>query len=180
MDQLCNNKEINTLEKFIESFNIFIEAENMIFEKINYNQKVKNYSDLSEDDKLTVINMIITRKDSTIRAKKIIISYIEDEKVKEDIANDIINKNILFNYLIQCFNEFTDGFEKDDYNIIYDMIINLLSQLDKEIIEEADSDITTFIIDAKNKTNYRKRDIIKDVEKMVLSEESKKYVLSKY
>ena len=34
-------------------------------------------------------------------------------------------------------------------------------------------------IDAKNKTNYRKRDIIKDVEKMVLSEESKKYVLSK-
>lgn len=60
------------------------------------------------------------------------------------------------------------------------MIINLLSQLDKEIIEEADSDITTFIIDAKNKTNYRKRDIIKDVEKMVLSEESKKYVLSKY
>ena len=179
MDQLCNNKEINTLEKFIESFNIFIEAENMIFEKINYNQKVKNYSNLSEDDKLTVINMIITRKDSTIRAKKIIISYIEDEKVKEDIANDIINKNILFNYLIQCFNEFTDGFEKDDYNIIYDMIINLLSQLDKEIIEEADSDITTFIIDAKNKTNYRKRDIIKDVEKMVLSEESKKYVLSK-
>ena len=142
----------------------------------NYNQKVKNYSNLSEDDKLTVINMIITRKDSTIRAKKIIISYIEDEKVKEDIANDIINKNILFNYLIQCFNEFTDGFEKDDYNIIYDMIINLLSQLDKEIIEEADSDITTFIIDAKNKTNYRKRDIIKDVEKMVLSEESKKYV----
>ncbi|MCR1876270.1 hypothetical protein NSA45_10365 [Paraclostridium bifermentans] len=166
---VLENNYITSYEDLLECIDEFIENENKKFENFTYKEKLKVFDELDEFEKYDIVNQILYSGDTSLIAKKIIISYDED--------NIEIERYI--KYLIDCFNNSNIGFNEDDYIRIYEKVnINIESASDK-FYEEMKNEIFNFYINAKNQLKIYKTDLKEDVTSLKISDKDKDYLISR-
>lgn len=158
--------DITTYEKFIVSIDEFIEKQSKAFENISYKEKLKKFDSLNDLEKTDVIYEILTRKDTSVKAKNIVLKF-------EDNLHEI---DLYTRYLIDCFNNSNSDFNEEDYLNIYEKVNQNISE---EIIEDIKNEVFNFYINAKDICKIYKTDLKNDIYNLRLSNDDKEYLISR-
>lgn len=176
VETVLNNNDIKTykslklhLEEFELKLGEFKDQECKTFENISYKEKIEKFNELEQYEKLDVVEEIISKKDTELKAKKIVINY-----------NDMIlsMENYIL-YLIGCFCDFNKDLDKNDINNIYSIVNKYLCNVDEEVLKLIKNELSNFYISAKN-IHKMNSEILKDnVSKLKINEDYKRYLVSR-
>lgn len=169
IDNILDNNDINTYDKLKLELEIFLEDESKAFEDITYKAKLERFDELEECEKLFVMEEIISRKDTTLSAKKIVIYY----------SHMIFNIESYILYLIDCFNNSNFDLEDRDFIQIYETINNNISNLNHDMINSMKNELFNFYINAKEICKIYSEDLKCDIDKLNMEIEDKEYLLSR-
>ena len=164
LDVLDN--DIATYEELIVSIDEFIEKQNKAFENISYKQKLEKFDSLNDLEKTDVIYNILIRKDTSVKAKEIVLKF----------ENHFHETDLYIRYLIDCFNNSNSEFTEEDYLNIYEKVNKNISA---SIIDDIKNEIFNFYINAKDKCKIYKNDLINDIDNIRLSNDDKEYLISR-
>ena len=169
IEDVLENSSIVSYESFIEEIDAFIEKENKTFENITYKEKLKIFSNLDEFEKYDVINEILSKGDTSLIAKKIILNCDESDQ----------DSDLYVTYLIDCFNNSNIGFVEDDYIKIYDKVNENIRLSSEELYKNMKNEIFNFYINAKDKSKIYSSDIKDDINKLKMCDSDKDYLKSR-
>ncbi|MFW2491543.1 hypothetical protein ACN077_23735 [Clostridium chromiireducens] len=175
------NTEVTTIQGLLEELSKFIDDFNKSFEEISYRKLLKDFKDLSNEDKNKVMNKVIEKQDITPLAKRIIVDKIGTKSASEDFEfDDIQNKYGLFKYLIECFNNAQSELTIEDFESIYVMVNKMINEITKDLnIDELKYEIENLYINAHKQCKYKKKDVCMDVSQLNIPEENKNYIINR-
>ena len=169
IELILENDSINKYETIISSIDLFIEKEKKSFENITYKEKLRTFYALEIFEQSEVIDSIISRGDTSLIAKRLVINY-----------NDrIFDVDSYIKYLIDCFNNSTIGFEVDDFVNIYEKVNHHINNMSQIEIDNFKNEIFNFYISAPILSKISNDDIKKDVKNLNLKENDKDYIINR-
>lgn len=169
IENVLNDNDVVTYETLLLKLDIFLDAESKTFEEIDYKIKLQMFNDLEEFEQVCVVEEIISKKDTTLVVKKIMIYY----------EGSIFNTDDHISYLIECFNNSILDLDEDDVMHIYERVNKYIFDMEKDKINSIKNELYNFYINAKDLCKIHSEDLRCDIENLKLDKEDKDYLLSR-
>ncbi|WP_170272174.1 hypothetical protein, partial [Clostridium tarantellae] len=167
-ENVIKNDSIKNYEELKNGIATLIVDLNKKFEEISLREKIKAFNTLEKTEQKDIIEEIIENKNTILHAKQIVISW-------EDEVND---KTVYLEYLLDCFNQSRAGLHEEDFQAIYDKVLEILKEI-TNISKENINSIYSMFISASDITGFSKEDIRKDLEQInTLDKNEKEFIKS--
>ena len=153
--EIIKNKTINSYGELRISLENIIKESDEEFKAYKYHKYLEDYPKLKKLFKDRVFELILKRRDTTKKAKEIVINY----------GLDVDKKEECFAYLLDCFNHHYFNLNTFDLQEIYEKII-LMIKKDKSITRKFQNELTEMFLGVPKKCNYNSLEVLLEAKSL--------------